>query len=77
MGSEIRCPDLPKLIDEKRMPYTAKYFRLFGFQHGMMSSWDVTKTYKDREDVYAACIEKGCTWQELLDFHGYDKDEWL
>ena len=77
MDYEVKCPNLPPMIDEKRMPYAAKYFRLFGFQTGMISSWDVYGEYKTTEEVYKACIEKKCTWQELLHFKGYSKNEVL
>lgn len=77
MAYEVECPRLPSSINERTMPYTAQYFRLFGFKSGMISMWDSMGQYSTAEEVYKACIEKKCTWQELLDFKGYPENEVL
>lgn len=78
MDYEIKCPKLPSMIDERKTPYTAQYFRLYGFTDGMISeTWDYMGEYKTAEDVYKACIENGCTWQTLLGHNKNPKDEWL
>lgn len=53
-------------------PNTAKYMMLYS-PFEMMSKWESTAPYKDREEVYGVCLEKGVTWQELLNFKGYDE----
>lgn len=67
---------VPEWIDREKMPNTAHYIAIHGLGK-MLSVWDDLKGYKDREAVYEACIEKGCTWQELLGFKGYSKKELL
>ncbi len=72
MEYEKKCPELPPQLNEKERPDAAMYFRIFGYKHGMMSDkWDNTKEYKNTDAVYAECLKRHCTWQELLDFHGY------
>lgn len=74
MEREIKCPALLSVIDEKKYPNTANYYRLYGYKSGMMSEdWDNKGGYKTSEEVYKECIKQCVTWQKLLNFKGYEK----
>lgn len=73
---EIKAFPVPENIDVEQFPNTAKYIMLHGM-HNTMSKWDLKAPYRTMEEVYAKCLELGVTWEDLLDFKGYDKNTLL
>lgn len=57
-------------IDIKSNPFEAVYAAIYGIKR-LMSDWDLN-TYRTKEEVYEKCLEKGVTWEELLN---YKKDD--
>lgn len=47
-------------------PYLYEYVRIHGTR-SFVSMWE-TGPYKTQEDVYRAALEKGVTWEELLNY---------
>ena len=72
MSELIKLPPINKELLQVR-PYKARYAQL----HRNMvipEQWfdGSIKPYKNTEEVYKACLEKGVTWQELLHYSPYD-----
>ncbi|MCR4621152.1 MAG: hypothetical protein K5663_03640 [Clostridiales bacterium] len=59
---------IPKAIEshKKDLPYLYEYVRVHGITE-YVSMWE-TGPYKNQEAVYKAALEKGITWQELLNY---------
>ena len=67
-------PAFPVPFDEiykKNHPYATRYCMINGIHEMMPRDWVDLKSYASSEDVYRACLEKRCTWKELLGFKGY------
>ena len=61
--------------EQEERPYATKYCMIHGAWKMMSKEWGPPlKQYEDQEEVYKECLERGCTWEELLDFKGYDPD---
>ncbi len=58
----------------ERMPYATRYCMLYGMHRLMSREWTDIRPYRSQEEVYRACIEKGCTWEKLLDDKGVRPD---
>lgn len=67
--SEIRCYPLDRMLYQEQ-PEAAKYAMLHGKTGLMSRNWNDADLgpYNSTEDVYKACLEKGVTWQELLNY---------
>ena len=63
---------LPDGFDTKKYPYTAQYIMLYGANKLPSELWDDFRPYRSREEVLKECIKKGVSWEELLNFKGYD-----
>ncbi len=73
--TEDQIQGIMEYLGLEGLPNMAHYIAIHGVRlDSIMSIYNVKAPYKDREEVYAACIERGCTWQELLDFKGYDEN---
>ena len=61
-------PQVPAWVRNVREthPYLYEYVRLHGAR-SFVSMWE-TGPYKNQEAVYKAALEKGVTWQELLNY---------
>ena len=72
--SERKAFPLIKELHDTR-PYAAKYAQIYGPWALMSKDWNDAKIgkYGDTEHVYNACLEKGVTWQELLDYKPDEK----
>lgn len=51
-------------------PRAADYAQIYGLHALIPEQWfdGSIEPYRNTEEVYAACIEKGVTWEELLDY---------
>ena len=68
MSEWIKLPPLDEQLAKTR-PNKAKYAQLH-MNRVIPERWfdGSIKPYKDTEEVYAACLEKGVTWEELLNY---------
>lgn len=65
---EIKLPPINREL-ARRFPNKARYAQLHMNQVIPEEWFDGSiEPYKNTEEVYAACLEKGVTWQELLHY---------
>lgn len=69
---------VPAYIKREREPYLYQYVQIYGIQ-AVMPTYPSGLgipifPYQTREEVYKACIQKRCTWQELLNYKELPKD---
>ena len=76
MSERKAFPRMKDLAETR--PKAADYAQIYGPWALMSETWNDAKLgkYKNTEEVYAACLEEGVTWQELLDYKP-DKDRVL
>lgn len=61
--------------EQKKRPNATIYCQFYGMYALMSEDWPPDlKGYKNTEEVYEECLNSGRTWQEVLDFKGYDPD---
>lgn len=64
----IKLPPLDMEL-AKTKPYKARYAQLHQNQVIPTEWFDGSiEPYRNTEEVYQACLEKGVTWQELLNY---------
>jgi len=64
----VKLPPLNKEMAETH-PNKARYVQLHGNKVIPEQWFDGSiKPYKNLEEVYAACLKKGVTWEELLNY---------
>lgn len=73
--NEIECYPVDEELAKTR-PMAAKYAQVYGMWNLMSEDWPsadfYAKGFKNSEGVYAACLVKGVTWKELLNFSKKD-----
>lgn len=73
--NEIECYPVDEELAKTR-PMAAKYAQVYGAWNLMSENWPSAdfyeKGFKNSEEVYSACLIKGVTWKELLEFKEED-----
>ena len=72
--SEVKCFPVDRELAATQ-PHAAIYASVHGKWNLMPGKWNDADlgAYKSTEDVYRACLKKGVTWQELLNYKQKEK----